>query len=365
MRRRHQQCHPYNCVFFFTRRWAVPGPADGHLPTHRADRRLYRRQRPDRPRRQQYRVCRGRTATISTCSPIMRSATPSSCSSRPSSSASIRSAQNDRPTFIQGAHASTGFRERIRLDNPFLTSAERTQITNLLLPYNTAAAVFRSTARPSRRSVRPSRQYRQRLVPRADPKALPGSRRCATKPLSATPIAPSIGLRGTFNDDWSYEISANYGRVNEATTVLGNVDFAASACSRWTRAAIPPPARSSAARNSIRTRPDRRHRRSDQAAGDIAACVPYNPIGSGTNNEAARQYIVHDTTSHARLDQLVLSAFISGDSSQWFNLPGGPVGFAIGAEYRRENTVLPGRSVRLERPLFLQRPADLQPSPFA
>ena len=36
---------------------------------------------------------RGRTATISTCSPIMRSATPSSCSSRPSSSASTRSAR--------------------------------------------------------------------------------------------------------------------------------------------------------------------------------------------------------------------------------------------------------------------------------
>ena len=27
---------------------------------------------------------------------------------------------------------------------------------------------------------------------------------------------------------------------------------------------------------------------------------------------------------------------MSGDTSQWFSLPGGPVGFAIGAEYRRE-----------------------------
>jgi outer membrane receptor protein involved in Fe transport len=70
-------------------------------------------------------------------------------------------------------------------------------------------------------------------------------------------------------------------------------------------------------------------------ASDIAACVPYNPIGS-QGNEAARQYIVHDSVSHARLEQLVFTAFVSGDSSQWLNLPGGPVGFAIGAEYRRE-----------------------------
>jgi len=32
------------------------------------------------------------------------------------------------------------------------------------------------------------------------------------------------GVRGTFNDDWSYEVSANYGELDETTRVLGNVD---------------------------------------------------------------------------------------------------------------------------------------------
>jgi hypothetical protein len=33
---------------------------------------------------------------------------------------------------------------------------------------------------------------------------------------------------------------------------------------------------------------------------------------------------------------LVLSGNISGDTGAFFNLPGGPVGFDVGAEYRRE-----------------------------
>jgi outer membrane receptor protein involved in Fe transport len=53
-------------------------------------------------------------------------------------------------------------------------------------------------------------------------------------------------------------------------------------------------------------------------------------------NDAARQYITRDTVSHATLDQLVFSAFMGGDTSEWFELPGGPIRFAVGAEYRRE-----------------------------
>src|SRR5207253_2111530 len=95
------------------------------------------------------------------------------------------------------------------------------------------------------------------------------------------------GLRGTFNDDWSYEISANYGRVNEATTVLGNVDLqrlllAMDAGRNPTTGAI-----------QCRSQFDPTAQidydgDATKLAGDIAACVPYNAIGAGTNNEAAR-----------------------------------------------------------------------------
>jgi outer membrane receptor protein involved in Fe transport len=59
-------------------------------------------------------------------------------------------------------------------------------------------------------------------------------------------------------------------------------------------------------------------------------------FGEGNLSQAARDYILQDTVSRGKITQFVANAFISGDSSQWFSLPGGPVGFALGAEYRRE-----------------------------
>ena len=38
------------------------------------------------------------------------------------------------------------------------------------------------------------------------------------------------------------------------------------------------------------------------------------------------------------IDQFVLSAIMTGDSADWFELPAGPVAFAIGAEYRDESS---------------------------
>ena len=38
------------------------------------------------------------------------------------------------------------------------------------------------------------------------------------------------------------------------------------------------------------------------------------------------------------IDQFVLSAYIAGDTADWFELPAGPVAFAFGAEYRDESS---------------------------
>ena len=149
------------------------------------------------------------------------------------------------------------------------------------------------------------------------------------------------GLRGTFNTDWSYEVSANYGQLNERTTILGNVNaqrflLAIDAVrdpvtgNTVCRSTIDPAARI-AFENAIDPAAAQA-----QLAADVAACVPANLFGEGNLSPAARDYIVQDTVSHGRITQFVANAFVSGDSSQWFNLPGGPVGFALGAEYRRE-----------------------------
>src|SRR3546814_510488 len=56
----------------------------------------------------------------------------------------------------------------------------------------------------------------------------------------------------------------------------------------------------------------------------------------GRRSQAALNYINTTSYRHGKATELDISANLVGDSSQWFELPGGPVRFAIGAEYRRE-----------------------------
>ncbi|OSE62955.1 hypothetical protein R593_24755, partial [Salmonella enterica subsp. enterica serovar Newport] len=71
-------------------------------------------------------------------------------------------------------------------------------------------------------------------------------------------------------------------------------------------------------------------------ARDIAACVPINLFGNGNISQAAKNYLLNTTTSYGKITQLDLTATVNGDTGGFFNLPGGPVGFSFGGEYRRE-----------------------------
>jgi outer membrane receptor protein involved in Fe transport len=243
--------------------------------------------------------------------------------------------QNSGPAFIQGSTLDAN-RERVRLDNPYLSAAERTQITNLLLLYQTNPGLSNAgaTAVPLTATQLANIANGSFRVPIQRNFLDLGIRDESSRRETYRGV---VGLRGTFNEDWTYEISANYGRVNEDTTVLGNVDIARllfamdvgidplnPGAGIQCRAKFVPAAQIDVIGDAAKL------------AADIAACVPYDPIGR-RDNSAARAYIVNDTVSHATLDQWVFSAFVSGDSSQWFSLPGGPVRFATGVEYRRES----------------------------
>ena len=71
-------------------------------------------------------------------------------------------------------------------------------------------------------------------------------------------------------------------------------------------------------------------------AADIAACVPINPFGEGSVTDAARNYVLVDSLATGKITQFNVGGFVAGDTSEFFNLPGGPVSFSVGAEYRRE-----------------------------
>jgi outer membrane receptor protein involved in Fe transport len=265
---------------------------------------------------------------------------------------------NAGPSFNQGTGGTGDFRERPRLDNPFLNPADRSAIANLIL------------ASHCRTDLLVACPFQTNIGTAAQPEFIPGN----LLPSDAVNIANGsfrfvdsrnlldvglrdehfqrdtwrvvAGLRGTFNTDWTYELSANYGKMREDVTTDGFIDrqrfsLAMDAgrnpvtgqiqCrSQFDPAsAVPlqppaPGATANAAANAARL------------AADIAACVPYNPFGT-PDNRASVAYFSREFTAHDHLDQLVLSGFVAGDMSQLFELPGGPISFALGAEYRREN----------------------------
>jgi outer membrane receptor protein involved in Fe transport len=254
---------------------------------------------------------------------------------------------------ISGGFVSFDRRERIRVDNPFLTPAQRTTIANALLASGCNSSLSTACSTTTANSG---------PLTAAQIAAIgEGSYRFS---LGRTEVAGGIrderfrretyrvvgGLRGTFNDDWNYEISANYGRMNEFTRTRGFVDNQRLALSLdagrnpvtgqiQCRAQFDPASAVAYDTGAFQTGGTTRSNAGQAArlAADIAACVPFNPFGGTANNTAARNYFNVNTTNEGWSEQFVASGFVGGDTSGFFNLPGGPVRFAVGAEYRRED----------------------------
>jgi outer membrane receptor protein involved in Fe transport len=255
---------------------------------------------------------------------------------------------NSGPSFLQSTSAINGsvgdFRERVRLDNPFLRPQDRTFLAN---------AIAASGCRPEVSGICPAGGN----LTAADQAAIQAGtfRFLVARNLLDVGLRDETfqrdtyrvvgGLRGTFNDDWGYEISANYGKFREDITTDGFIDrqrfsLAIDAgrnpvtgqiqCrSQFDPAAAIPLQRTFAADQAIAAQ------NAARLAADIAACVPYNPFGQ-PDNSASIAYFARTFSNSSGLSQLILSGFVSGDSSQLFELPGGPIRFALGAEYRRE-----------------------------
>lgn len=132
------------------------------------------------------------------------------------------------------------------------------------------------------------------------------------------------GVEGTFNDDWRYEVALNYGRLETFYRTEGNVHVA-----RYNNAINA--VRNTAGNIVCGINADA------TAANDDPSCVPVNLFGNGAPTQAALNYFVVDSSRMQNAEQINATAFVSGDLSQLFELPGGPVSFAIGGEYRDES----------------------------
>ncbi|MBJ6120322.1 TonB-dependent receptor plug domain-containing protein [Sphingomonas mollis] len=72
--------------------------------------------------------------------------------------------------------------------------------------------------------------------------------------------------------------------------------------------------------------------------GANSGCQPLNILGEGSPSAAALSFINADLVNTYKVQQHVASGSISGDFGQFFELPGGPIGFAVGGEYRKESS---------------------------
>lgn len=144
------------------------------------------------------------------------------------------------------------------------------------------------------------------------------------------------GVDGTFNGDWRYEVSANYGRLETKYNTRGNVLLAEYG--RSVNAVLAPSTFTGQnfALNAAGQRVVCAVNADASTANDDARCVPVNLFGNGAANQAALDYFGYESTRVQRAEQYNAVGFISGDLSQLFELPGGPIGFALGGEYRRE-----------------------------
>ncbi len=140
------------------------------------------------------------------------------------------------------------------------------------------------------------------------------------------------------SENWRYEVAFNHGQFEEDTIVRGNMNL-----QRFGLAmdSVRNPAGEIVCRSQIDPAAafaydDTVQYSVDTLAADIAACVPLNPFGQGNISQAARDFVLQDTTSVGEIKQQIFSATITGDSSALFSLPAGAIGIALGVEHRTE-----------------------------
>lgn len=229
------------------------------------------------------------------------------------------------PSFITGATLGGDPRERPRLNNPFLNDQARGVITQQLTLANgvAPAANARFTLRENLLGLGIRNEGFERQTWRG-----------------------VIGARGRFNEDWNYEVSANYGTFSEGNAVRGNLNvqrflLAIDAVRNPANgqivcnSAINPAARIDVTGRSDSDDPVIAADGARILAADVAACIPINPFG-GQYSAEQRAYLNADTDAFGKISQFDLVGSVTGDLSQLFELPGGPISFSFGAEYRRE-----------------------------
>lgn len=128
----------------------------------------------------------------------------------------------------------------------------------------------------------------------------------------------AAGIRGDLGSNWNYDVSYVFGRLEDLTTSQ-DIDT-----SRFRQAV-----------DAIRLPSGEIVCRSEEARAN--GCVPINIFGAGAASREASAYVTTNAERFNRVinTQNVVNANLSGSL---FELPAGPLGVAVGAEYREEKS---------------------------
>ncbi len=213
--------------------------------------------------------------------------------------------QSTQPTFIASTLPAT-----FSINNPFLTPQARATLVSILNPGATTFTMQRFNNDFGTRAEDHQRDT-YRVV---------------------------AGVRGDLGSAFnlSYEAAFNYGRTETYYETGGNVHL-----QRYRNAIAPVVAPagyggSNFVLNSQGQRVICGINGDASTTNDDAACIPLNVFGNGAPSKEALNYILHTSSRKQWAEQINAQAFISGNSGS-FELPGGPIGFALGVEYRRED----------------------------
>lgn len=149
------------------------------------------------------------------------------------------------------------------------------------------------------------------------------------------------GVGGTFNDDWNYEVSVNYGRfeadvASQNNLLLFTEDGLGYDGFNLAVDSIIAPATFAGSNFVTNAAGQRVICRVNAVTNVRPDCLPVNVMGFNQNSAAVLDFIHSDGLRQERAESLNLFASVSGDLSQLFELPGGPVGFVLGGEYRED-----------------------------
>lgn len=160
-----------------------------------------------------------------------------------------------------------------------------------------------------------------------------------------------LGFRGDLTDNLAYEVSLNYGRTHERNTEGNNrinerffaaIDAVDEGQFLTGVANGNIVCRSDLDPNAIPVGDyfsggfDGSTWGTTFTPGANSGCQPLNIFGNGVGSQEALDWILTESTTVNTVEQFVLNGFVSGDTTGLFELPGGPVSFVAGAEYRRE-----------------------------